>query len=170
MNRSSTFVRGTGLVAAAMMAVGFLLPTQVQAADVPADDGKLRIIAFGAHPDDCEFKLDGTAAKVLVVPTTLTRRRTALEPFVVSGQFISVNGQSAGRLDSIFGWDKRQQQIVGAGFATGGAAGSGWTLSPADGKLAISAGFSVWLFKMPGDDTLVLENANGERTEYQRAK
>jgi LmbE family N-acetylglucosaminyl deacetylase len=27
------------------------------------DDGKLRIIAFGAHPDDCEFKLGGTAAK-----------------------------------------------------------------------------------------------------------
>jgi LmbE family N-acetylglucosaminyl deacetylase len=51
------------LVAAAMMAVGFLLLTQVQAADVPADDGKLRIIAFGAHPDDCEFKLGGTAAK-----------------------------------------------------------------------------------------------------------
>src|SRR5204863_8871759 len=29
----------------------------------PADDGKLRIIAFGAHPDDCEIKVGGTAAK-----------------------------------------------------------------------------------------------------------
>ena len=29
----------------------------------PAGDGKLRIIAFGAHPDDCEFSLGGTAAK-----------------------------------------------------------------------------------------------------------
>ena len=28
-----------------------------------ADDGKLRIIAFGAHPDDCEFKMAGTAVK-----------------------------------------------------------------------------------------------------------
>jgi len=30
---------------------------------VPALDGKLRIIAFGAHPDDCEIKVGGTAAK-----------------------------------------------------------------------------------------------------------
>jgi N-acetylglucosamine malate deacetylase 1 len=28
----------------------------------PADDGKLRIIAFGAHPDDCEIQLGGSAA------------------------------------------------------------------------------------------------------------
>jgi LmbE family N-acetylglucosaminyl deacetylase len=30
---------------------------------VPPDDGKLRIIAFGAHPDDCEIKVGGTGAK-----------------------------------------------------------------------------------------------------------
>jgi LmbE family N-acetylglucosaminyl deacetylase len=29
----------------------------------PPQDGKLRIIAFGAHPDDCELKVGGTAAK-----------------------------------------------------------------------------------------------------------
>src|SRR6266568_400632 len=29
---------------------------------VPADDGKLRIICFGAHPDDCELKAAGVAA------------------------------------------------------------------------------------------------------------
>jgi N-acetylglucosamine malate deacetylase 1 len=29
----------------------------------PTDDGKLRIIIFGAHPDDAEYKCGGTAAK-----------------------------------------------------------------------------------------------------------
>lgn len=29
---------------------------------MPPEDGKLRIIAFGAHPDDCELQVGGTAA------------------------------------------------------------------------------------------------------------
>lgn len=29
---------------------------------MPPDDGKLRIIAFGAHPDDCELQVGGTAS------------------------------------------------------------------------------------------------------------
>jgi LmbE family N-acetylglucosaminyl deacetylase len=32
-------------------------------AEPPPDDGKLRIIAFGAHPDDCELKVGGTGAR-----------------------------------------------------------------------------------------------------------
>jgi LmbE family N-acetylglucosaminyl deacetylase len=32
-------------------------------AALPPQDGKLRIIAFGAHPDDCEIKVGGTGAK-----------------------------------------------------------------------------------------------------------
>lgn len=32
-------------------------------AATPPADGKLRIIAFGAHPDDCELRVAGTAAK-----------------------------------------------------------------------------------------------------------
>lgn len=35
----------------------------VRAADEAADDDKLRIIAFGAHPDDAEFQMGGTAIK-----------------------------------------------------------------------------------------------------------
>lgn len=34
----------------------------VPQAATPSNDGKLRIICFGAHPDDCELKIGGTAA------------------------------------------------------------------------------------------------------------
>ncbi len=37
-------------------------PLQPAPAAVP-DDGKLRIIAFGAHPDDCEYRVGGVAAR-----------------------------------------------------------------------------------------------------------
>ncbi|MCC6420947.1 MAG: PIG-L family deacetylase [Gemmataceae bacterium] len=42
--------------------VGKQSPARAKAV-VPPQDGKLRIIAFGAHPDDCELKVGGCAAK-----------------------------------------------------------------------------------------------------------
>ena len=35
---------------------------QTQQSSTPPDDGKLRIIAFGAHPDDCELQVGGVAS------------------------------------------------------------------------------------------------------------
>ena len=37
-------------------------PIPISADPEPADDGKLRIISLGAHPDDCEIKVGGSAA------------------------------------------------------------------------------------------------------------
>lgn len=48
----------TGLIAAAAVLMAGLTATVAN-----AQDGKLRIIAFGAHPDDNELRVAGTAAK-----------------------------------------------------------------------------------------------------------
>jgi hypothetical protein len=72
MNNRWTFL-GVGIVIG--LAVGAwvgreapsgFLPEGARAADapraVPPDDGKLRIICFGAHPDDCELQVGGMGA------------------------------------------------------------------------------------------------------------
>jgi LmbE family N-acetylglucosaminyl deacetylase len=40
----------------------FLTASPLQAVTPPPEDGKLRIICFGAHPDDCEIQASGVAA------------------------------------------------------------------------------------------------------------
>lgn len=58
----------TAIVWVAMQAVGTSAITagaqgQPERTRLPSTDGKLNIIAFGAHPDDCDIRAGGTAAK-----------------------------------------------------------------------------------------------------------
>ena len=57
-----------GLIAlAAFAAVSTVVSAQQPAPQrtrAPATDGRLNVIAFGAHPDDCDLRAGGTAIKL----------------------------------------------------------------------------------------------------------
>ncbi len=63
MKRTSllTFRRAT-LALLSALAVALTINFEKTAAGPQTGDGKLRIIAFGAHPDDCELSVGGTGA------------------------------------------------------------------------------------------------------------
>ena len=50
------------LAFAAAFTINFEKTASVASAETQTGDGKLRIIAFGAHPDDCELSVGGAAA------------------------------------------------------------------------------------------------------------
>jgi len=59
-----------GLIALAALSVSTLLSAQQPGPGrtlAPAADGKLNVIAFGAHPDDCDQRAGGTAIKLAML-------------------------------------------------------------------------------------------------------
>ena len=51
-----------GLLVAGLHFASIPLSGQISGVEMPPDDDKLRIIAFGAHPDDCEIQVGGSGA------------------------------------------------------------------------------------------------------------
>ncbi|MFN3650732.1 MAG: PIG-L deacetylase family protein [Armatimonadota bacterium] len=61
--RFAALLAGSAAALTIDTALGRTAAAQEPTARPPATDGKLRIIAFGAHPDDCEIRQGGCAAK-----------------------------------------------------------------------------------------------------------
>jgi LmbE family N-acetylglucosaminyl deacetylase len=63
MRHTNTLNRQLCAVAASLWIPALLLQAAIEGVTIPPEDGKLRIICFGAHPDDCEIQAGGTAAR-----------------------------------------------------------------------------------------------------------
>jgi len=59
----SPFALRQVLLITGLLFVAQPLAGQIPGIQMPPEDGKLRIIAFGAHPDDCEIQAGGSAAR-----------------------------------------------------------------------------------------------------------
>ena len=142
-----------GLAAAAMWSI--------RAASAPPDDGKLRIICFGAHPDDCELQAGGVAAlwaakghHVKLVSVTngdIGHWREAGGPLakVRNGDVIRLDAV-AGTLDALVSeaeWAARPAATMSAELADDYAHGLGRELFAGMRKNALSAeqGACTWL-------------------------
>src|SRR5919202_1488448 len=62
MNRLSRLILVLGLAAVATLTIAAQQPAP-QRTQAAATDGKLNVIAFGAHPDDCDQRAGGVAAR-----------------------------------------------------------------------------------------------------------
>ena len=81
--------------------------------------------------------------------------------------YVTAGDKTTGQLDSLFGWDRKKQQVHGAGFSTNGGAGSGWVLEPEKDEFTIRTG-AVWVFKKKGKDRLEVQNSRGDTHVYVR--
>ncbi len=82
-------------------------------------------------------------------------------------QIMTTNGKITGQLDALFGWNRREEAIIGTGVGTGGISGSGWTLKIDKSSFAIVVRDSQWDFRRK-EKTLVIEDQNGKTRIYTR--